>query len=41
LREFQAKPLDQFIIEHRNAKIMEMKEITGSTEFTRGEAGRV
>lgn len=40
LKAFQANPLDRFIIEHRNAKIMEMKEITGSTEFTRGEGGK-
>lgn len=35
----QAKPLPAFIINHRQNKIGELKETSGSNDFSRGEAG--
>ncbi len=39
IREFQVSPLDPFIVNHRQNKINELKEISGANEFTRGESG--
>jgi len=38
IREFQARPLDPFIIHHRQAKINELKETSATNDFNRGEA---
>ena len=40
IRPVQAKALDQFIIQHRQHKIQEMKEITANDVFTTGEGGK-
>lgn len=36
IRQFQASPLDAFIIAHRQNKIAEMKEIAGNRDFQQG-----
>lgn len=36
VRQFQASPLDAFIINHRQSKIAEMKEIAGNRDFQQG-----
>lgn len=36
IRQFQASPLDAFIIAHRQNKITEMKEIAGNRDFQQG-----
>ncbi len=38
-REIQTDPLHPFIVDHRRGKIDELKEISGSNDFTRGESG--
>lgn len=40
IREIQISPLDAFIINHRAQKIDELKETSGTNEFTRGEGGK-
>lgn len=40
IREFQAKPLDPFIVQHRQNKINELKEITSNDVFNSGEGGK-
>ncbi len=37
IRELQAKPLHQYIIQHRQNKIEELKEIAGNRDFQQGE----
>jgi hypothetical protein len=39
LRELQVAALDAFIVQHRQSKINELKEISGSNDFNRGETG--
>lgn len=36
VKEFQANPLDAYIIAHRNNKIAELKEILGNRDFNQG-----
>ncbi len=36
VKEFQANPLDSYIITHRNNKIVELKEIMGNRDFNQG-----
>ncbi len=36
IREFQARPLDAYIMHHRNNKIAELKEIIGNRDFNQG-----
>ncbi len=36
IREFQAAPIDSYIIAHRNNKITELKEILGNRDFNQG-----
>ncbi len=36
VREFQANPLDSYIIAHRNNKIAELKEVLGNRDFNQG-----
>lgn len=36
VREFQANPLDPYIIQHRLNKIEELKELTGNRDFMQG-----
>jgi hypothetical protein len=38
IRQFQASPLDSFIISHRKSKITELKEIAGNRDFQQGGA---
>lgn len=38
IREFQARPLDSYVINHRQSKIAELKEIIGNRDFTQGGA---
>lgn len=40
IREFQVGALDAFIVSHRQSKIAELKETSGSNDFNRGEAGK-
>lgn len=42
LREFQVSPIESFVVEHRQNKIQEIKEISGDRDFqTGGTAGGV
>lgn len=36
VKEFQANPLDSYIIHHRNNKIAELKEVLGNRDFNQG-----
>ncbi len=36
VKEFQANPLDSYIIAHRNNKIAELKEVLGNRDFNQG-----
>ncbi|MDP4118018.1 MAG: hypothetical protein Q8873_02370 [Bacillota bacterium] len=36
VKEFQARPIDSYIIAHRNNKIAELKEILGNRDFNQG-----
>lgn len=36
IRQFQASPLDAFIVSHRQNKITEMKEVAGNRDFQQG-----
>lgn len=38
VREFQANPLDPYIIQHRIQKIEELKELTGNRDFMQGSS---
>jgi len=40
IRAVQGKPLDQFIVQHRQNKIQEMKETTANDVFSSGEGGK-
>lgn len=37
IRELQAKPMHSFIIQHRQNKILELKEIAGNRDFQQGD----
>lgn len=39
IREIQIKPLDAFIVQHRQQKIDELKETSGTNDFNRGNTG--
>jgi|LGVF01.2.fsa_nt_gb hypothetical protein len=39
-QQLQSKPLDAFIVNHRENKIQEMKEIAADNQFSRGEGGK-
>jgi hypothetical protein len=40
IREFQVTALDAFIVQHRNEKIVELKDVAGNSDFNRGDAGK-
>lgn len=40
IEPFQCRPLDAYIITHRQSKINELKEIASNNEFNRGEGGK-
>jgi hypothetical protein len=39
IREIQISPLDAFIVQHRQQKIDELKETSGTNDFNRGNSG--
>lgn len=39
IKEIQVKPLDAFIVQHRQQKIDELKETSGTNDFNRGNSG--
>lgn len=39
IREWEVRPTDQGVYSHRKEKIAELKEISSTTEFSRGETG--
>lgn len=40
VRELQAAPLDPFIVQHRQTKVQELKEVTSNDVFNSGEGGK-